>query len=683
MKRTIYISIMIFFFGSLISCMDMDIPPKNIMTDEDIYNEGGIKAYMAGMYNHLPMDDFNASDETGSRDNVNMGGYFHWNSIKWTMLSTGETVNRNNTGMYYHDKGYWQQGYEIIRNANKLIENLPDYIGKLPDAEKWIAEARFIRAYVYFSLAKRYGGVPIVDKVQQIENGDPSSIWVARNSHRETYDFILSDLDYAIENMSNTGETGRANKFVAAALKSRVALFAGSIARYGSNHIYTVESVMLCGIPSEKANYYFEEAWNASKVVEEGKYALYKGNSDPTQNFIDVFAKAATNTESIFIREYDYTNYVHSFDAIYSPPRMTSTYGDRYNITLDWVELFDGLPINPSTGHLETTDSSNDYIVYESVGEIFENAEPRLKGSVMIPGQTYKGVELDIRSGIIQESVDPSVKIQKFIPDDGNTTTAYANVPYFKTNVQTTTQVITSQTPYETSTGVKLNKNGMDGPANGGSNNTLTGFHGLKWLDLSLTPSETKLHSSYQPWVDIRYAEVLLNRAEAALELFQNGVSTLESIDLQDDAYQCINSVRERGGATLLGSPSELSTGAAYNRHEGPGGFVQAPNKGLQLIRVERYKELAFEHKLFWDLRRWFTFDKQIYNYRRRMIAPFLFAKGAKLSETGYPEGKYIIDTRVCERSNNNLNFEVKYYYEGIPGGEIKTNPLLQQNKNY
>lgn len=55
--------------------------------------------------------------------------------------------------------------------------------------------------------------------------------------------------------------------------------------------------------------------------------------------------------------------------------------------------------------------------------------------------------------------------------------------------------------------------------------------------------------------------------------------------------------------------------------------LFNAPNEGLHIVRVERYKELAFEHKLYWDLRRWFTFDQQIYQYRRRMLSPFLFAK--------------------------------------------------------
>lgn len=73
--------------GALVSCVDLDIPPKNIMTNEDIYNEGGITAYMAGLYNHLPMEDFNMGDDGGR------GGFFNWLSDKTTMGSTGEYAN--------------------------------------------------------------------------------------------------------------------------------------------------------------------------------------------------------------------------------------------------------------------------------------------------------------------------------------------------------------------------------------------------------------------------------------------------------------------------------------------------------------------------------------------------------------------------------------------------------------
>jgi len=662
---------------SISACSDLDIEPKNIISGSDIYNEGGITAYMSGLYGRLPMEDFNISDE-GSYN-----GFFNWNCIKWDMLSTGETVNRNNTGIYTPQKGYWSEGFKIIRQANVLIEDLPNYVGTLEGAESWIAEARFIRAYTYFAMVKRYGGMPIIEAPQKA-TGNDKDLWVARSSHEASVDFILSDLDYAMEHMTDKKVRGRANKYVAAAFKSRVALYAGSVARYGNQFNYTVDGVPVCGLPESRANDYFTQAYQAALQTEQGGYSLYNGDANKETNFINVFMKADDSPESIFIRQYNINNNVHSFDAVYCPPRMTTTYGDRYNVTLDWVELFDGLPLDPVTGHLKTVDEDGNYIVFDNEKELFANAEPRLRGSIMIPGETYKGTTLDIRSGLIKETVDPSTPIKKFVADDGQTTTAWNNNAWFKENVVVTTTNVTTQTPYNYN-GVKLNINGMDGPANGGSNSTLTGFHGLKWINLNWERAETQLHRSTQSWIDIRYAEVLLNRAEAAVELAQNGVANIDGHSLIDDAMECINKVRERGGATPLTSTAELSSATISNeRHSGINSFVFAPNKGLQVVRVERYKELAFEHKIYWDLRRWFTFDTQINNYRRRMLAPFMFVKGATLNAvTGNPEGKYIYDTRVCERANNSLTFATKNYYDQIPNGERTLNPLLVQNNQY
>ncbi len=660
------------------ACSDLDIEPKNIISGSDIYSEGGITAYMAGLYGRLPMEDFNVSDDGGSKN-----GFFGWNCIVWDMLSTGETVNRNNTGIYIPQKGYWSEGYKVIRQANVLIEDLPNYIGTLNEAEEWIAEARFIRAYTYFAMVKRYGGMPIIE-VPQKATGNDEDLWVARSSHEESIDFILADLDYAMEHMTATKTAGRANKYVAAAFKSRVALYAGSVARYGQQFNFSVDGVQVCGLPESRANDYFTQAYKASLATDEGGYSLYSGDADKETNFANIFLKADDSPESIFIRQYNINNNVHSFDAVYCTPRMTTTYGDRYNVTLDWVELFDGLPLDPATGHLKTVDDDGNYIVYNDEKELFANAEPRLRANLMLPGETFKGITVDIRSGLINENIDPSTPIQKFVADDGQTTTAWSNNQWFKNNVIVTTKDSRNQDPYEVN-GVKLNINGIDGPANGGSNSTLTGFHGRKWININWTVAETQLHRGVQSWIDIRYAEVLLNRAEAAIELAQNGVSTLEGRSMLDDAMDCINKVRQRGGANLLGSTAELSQDAVANvRHTGINSFVFAPNKAMQIIRVERYKELAFEHKIYWDLRRWFTFDTQINNYRRRMLAPFMFAKGATLNaSTGNPEGKYIYDTRVCERANNSLTFATKNYYDQIPNSERTLNPLLVQNNQY
>lgn len=687
MKKYKYILAAALCLGTLSSCHDLDIMPKDVMTNEDIFTDAGVDSYFAALYSRLPMEDFNVSAAGGDHQ-----GFFYWNCMSWDMLLTGENVNRNNTGFDFNVpvKGYWSDGYSVIRQCNAFIKNLETYKNQFSltyDFEAAEAEARFLRAYTYFALTKRYGGVPVLTEAQELQS-DESKLWMARSSHKECVDFILEDLDYAIAHLGTKKVAGRANKYVAAAIKSRVALYAGSVARYGGQFDYTVDGVQVCGIPASDANGYFKQAYDAAKTVEEGGYQLYEKDADKAENFRKVFADADNSDESVFVRQYSLTNNVHSFDAMYGPYRMVKDGGGRYDVTLDWVELFDGLPLDSATGHLKTTDANGKYIVYNDEKELFKNVEPRLRGSLMMPGETYKGVTLDIRSGLIKEDVDPATaKIDKFVADDGQTTTVWKNNQWFKNNVLTTTDKFDAENAHYTlADGSKININGKDGTANGSSDKgTLTGFHGVKWLDLNLSISGADTHRSTQTWIDVRYAEILLNRAEAAIELAQNGEPNYDNVDMLQDAMTCINKIRERAGATLLQSTVELANTPITNeRGTGINSFVFAPNVGLHVVRVERYKELAFEHKLYWDLRRWFTFDTQIKQYRRRMLAPFMFIKGAILNrETGNPEGKYIYDTRVCERASASGSFPTKNYYDKIPDGERTKNPLLVQNDQY
>ena len=271
-------------------------------------------------------------------------------------------------------------------------------------------------------------------------------------------------------------------------------------------------------------------------------------------------------------------------------------------------------------------------------------------------------------------------------PFDWNNSTHVANMYYDAANKQTRDprlylNVLTNGSMWQKQK-VETFEGGKNKVLDG---STKTGYYLRKYMNPSVSLDPDKPNKLHHHYVLFRYAEILLNRAEAALELYQNGVATIDGKDMQQDAYECINKIRSRAGAELLTSPAELSNVSrdGIERGQGIRSFVFAPNEGMHIIRVERYKELAFEHKIYWDLRRWFTFDSQIYQYRRRMLSPFLFAKGATVNEAGNPVGKYIFDTRVCERANNSLTFATKNYYDKIPDGERKVNPLLEQNNQY
>lgn len=92
----------------------------------------------------------------------------------------------------------------------------------------------------------------------------------------------------------------------------------------------------------------------------------------------------------------------------------------------------------------------------------------------------------------------------------------------------------------------------------------------------------------------------------------------------------------------------------------------------IDTIRKERRKELAFENKTYWDLRRWRIFDKEQNGTIYRVLMPFYSSQA----------GKYFFDARTDER-NNVYTYDPKWYYEQIPGGAISKSPNLIQNPGY
>jgi hypothetical protein len=701
-SKLLIITVAAFSLHCFTSCVDLDITPKNILTAEDIYTEGGIRAYMAGMYRSLPMEDFHFR-----RDHDDRGGYFHSLNLGLLGAASGEASNSESGHGGYHRATYWNDGFQLIRQANTLIADLPNYPELASQSVAWIAEAKFIRAYVYFKLVKRYGGMPIIEEPQVLDVNNTSNLHVARVSHADTYDFILQDLDDAIAGLPATSQTSRVNRYIAAGLKSRVALSAATTARYGSERFedWELDGILLQGIPTARAQGYFKQAYDAAKMIE-GRYSLHDANPDRVANFAEIWERAANNSENMWLRQYDFNVSAHSWDAMMSPVRMTTTYGGRFGIPLDWVELFDGLPLCEN-GRFYAFDDDGYYIVYDNARQMWEATEPRLQAQLLLPGTETRGIKVDFRSGTFHPGIDPDVdRFKKFSIDDGATNFHYINnqndsrLPQqrmFNTN----TDFHSPDAPILTRTGssrnqpaVNLNGNpvfiaGLDGPTMkwSGDGNTNSGLHGRKFINLDMPLASVRLHQSVQPWIEMRYAEIVLNRAEAAIEIAQGGDATYNGVDMLQDAFESINAVRRRAGANLLTSPAELSTEPAFTQWtkpgpKGQGGWVVAPNRALQILRVERYKELSNEAIIYWDLRRWFTFDLQFDGFNRRGLYSFMFSKGATIDPVfGTPDGRYIFDAKQGEHYSEPWRFDRNRYYDHIPGNQLANNPLLQRNR--
>ena len=570
----------------LFSCKNvLDIAPQNILQNKDVFsNESAIEAYLATIYNNIPLQDLNYQIPIQSP------------TITYMSELSGESLNNAYRLKMTVGDGTWLQwwGYSQVRDVNEFISNIGS--GSFSDDQKnqWIGEARFIRAYYYFELVKRYGGVPLITVAQNFNGNNLDSLKVPRNTEKEIYDFISSELDAAAQLMGpDSPEQGRANKYAAYALKSRAMLYAAAEAEYGSLQLNG-----LIGMPANEADAYWQQAYDAAKkVMDSGNYSLYeKYPDDKTANFVNLFLETGNNPEVIFARYYHYPEKTNSWD-FRARPRPEN--GVHVNPTLELAETFEY--IDGSDGKLKITDDQDRPIEYKDPVDLFKNKDPRFAATILLPFSSWPTGTVEVRAGII---------------DNGQTITTGSYDKLY---------------------------NGMhiigDHGIGGNLGNTVTGFYVRKYLDPSYTEEDASTSKgNVQSYKELRYGEVLLNYAEAAMELGRS-----------DEARDAINKIRSRAGIKAL-TMAEMTKNS---------------------VRHEREVELAFEggHR-YWDIRRWHIADKLISNTKFTALYPYyVFADGA-----------YIFKT---EKVGYALTFYPNLYYERIPKGEIDKDPKLIQNPNY
>lgn len=463
---------------SFYSCDYLDVPPINIIQDDAIFNsESGITSYMTTLYYDLPIEDFRYTQQGF---NVSGKGQGRLPNVSGeAMCSSSDDISTIGDGTWW---GCWDYGK--IRRVNYFLKNFPAYKSNFQNtvlADAWMGEAHFIRAYCYFAMVKRYGGVPILREPQEYV-GDIESLKVPRDTEKACYDFIAEDLDKAFRLLPDNEEIlgkGRATKYAALALKSRAMLYAGSIARYG-----TVDLNGLVGIDKALANDYFELAYKAVKELEKSKkFSLYRKNSDKEKNFAELFL-AEDSPENIFCKYFQRNVNAHGWDVYFVPYQYRGNgFSSNMNPTLEFVEMFehkDGTPANFAERAKDT--------YFDDPSELFQNMDARFGGSIIYPNAIFKGEPCSIQKGLIIE--DGSKK---------ENATNYEEAVYTANDGQVYHIV------------------GKSGSGNYSGN--MTGFFMRKYLNENMPQSEVIENYSEQHWIEFRYAEALLNGAEAAVEM--------------------------------------------------------------------------------------------------------------------------------------------------------------------
>ncbi len=636
MKKIIVLAMFTFLMGMAGCKKDsefLDIPPIQVLPNDVAFSDPALVLSILG-------DLYNRQLDFSGLDNG-------WNSFADFSESfpseNGSYYLVQRTGWGYGEWGIdWAANYTYIRELNLFLERIKASTA-LTEAEKtrFTAEGRFLRANQYFEMVKRMGGVPLITTSLQYDpaKGDVSSVQISRSKESEVYDFVISEAE-AIKGQlpADVNEKSRATKAAALAMESRAALYAASIAKYNA----TTPQVSLPGgevgiAASLSAGYYGKALTAAREIITgtAGTYQLYNVLPDKSDNFAAIFLdKSSVNQESILIEDFKAgAGKVHGFTTNDQPYSISDEGGDagRLNPSLNLVESFEKL--DNTYAPLPTRDAAGNPIYYDNQQQIFAGRDARLAGTVLLPNGLFKGKRVDIWAGyqLSNGTVLTSDEAGQLKP-----------LP----NTTTPIQVV-----------------GKDGPVNGLEFRAQSGFYVRKWLDPTVG-SGRRGRGSDVAFIRYRYAEVLLNAAEAAFELGQ-----------ADVAAGYMNQVRSRAGLTIP---------------------LTAGNITFDRIVNERRVELAFEGHVLYDKKRWriahIVWDgasttlndltSDIGKATKRSTQPWGLWPYKVYNPGNANDGKWIFKEVLPAVVTGSNRFQLGNYYSSINDNIRSSNPKIVRQPN-
>lgn len=557
MKKNKFKYIAAFFLAiGLGSCDFLDTDESTDYTKEDVYQSmDRNKRSVTHIYGFLP------------HDFMGTGGGMHDSATDNAVhIYDDDNIQRFVNGTWspnYVIDDVWDKYYSAIRAANMYLmesenetfeewEYTDGYESFMKDFNNYQYEVRFLRAFYYFELIKRYGNIPFTLDVLSVDEANK----IKSTSGDKIAEFIIKEctevskelpIDY--KSFSNQ-ETGRITKGAALALKSRVALY--------------------------MASPLFNKNNDKSKWVEAVK-ASYE--------LIAISGKLG----------YELTKYPSLFNAgnhknkevILARPTGESGDFERANF-----------PAGIEGGRTSTCPTQNLMEAYE-----MRDGTPFLWEDVKVNTDPYA-------------NRDPRMKF----------TIACNNMKWPTNNLLEV----------------------WEGGANGLplQNASKTGYYLKKYVNNEISfESGSKVTKKHHNWILFRYAEILLNYAEAMVNAFDDPY--YKNNDFSLSAVEAVNQVRARTGINMPALPENLSTEEFKTR-----------------LANERRVEFAFEGHRFWDLRR----NLQLAD------SSDIYGVKVKKTEEGFKYTKFLYEKR---------DFGDKMYLYPISNNELFKNDCLKQNPGW
>lgn len=342
------ITILLLLSVVFITSCELNRLPETILTDLDFWRtEKDLRGACNRLYNQLEgFSHDSRSDELvkTASDAISSGS--------WSLSTLKDSVE-------------WRDPFRRIYVSNNIIDKSVNVEIPQENKNRWLAEARFFRAYHYFGLVKKYGGVPLI--LRSFDGTDYPEIFKGRDSREDVIAQCYEDLEFAAEwlpTRANLPEAdwGRATHSAALALTARIGLYVGTLTKY-----HNLEG---------DARNHLKKSIDAVELVMKEGHELFPD----FQTLFYFDGEGSGNKENIFVK-------------VYGPNGTPTVYHSNsrgmensVSITRQMVDLFlyeDGLPREKSPLRIVTETSFDD---------VFVKRDPRLSMTAFKIGEkAYKG----------------------------------------------------------------------------------------------------------------------------------------------------------------------------------------------------------------------------------------------------------------------------------------------------
>ena len=285
-----------------------DINLKDQATLEDTMScSSSVRRYLAHLYSYIPRDENTRNYEGGtvlrSDESLNAKSQYetYWYKVRRGEYGPDNTNSESNAN-------FWKRYYVAINECTTFLDNVDKDQEDSPELVLQMkGEARFLRAYFYFVLLRQYG--PVIIWGDQASDQNVLAETMDRNTVDENFDFIVGELDKAIEDLayevndsglglSLSSNKGRATKGAAMALKARVLLMRASPLYNGQNGTGMYSSLQNHRgeqlFPAYSAAKWDDAAQAAKALIDMGRYTLTTVNDAGKSEFQNAAASYQT-----------------------------------------------------------------------------------------------------------------------------------------------------------------------------------------------------------------------------------------------------------------------------------------------------------------------------------------------------------------------------------------------------